>query len=150
VAVSRIAETEEDRIYETLREAGCRLTVSTRSVIAVLLEGNGHLTADDVIAEIENRTRGISPSTIYRVLQRLDLLGVVEHVHSGHGPTFYHLKARGHAHLVCSDCGQIIDVPGDVLTGVTRRIKRSHHFEIEPRHTALIGRCEACTTPHIP
>jgi Fur family ferric uptake transcriptional regulator len=140
----RITEPEEDRIHDLIRDAGGRLTVTTRTVVAILLDGGGHLTADDVIAEAERRTPGIAPSTVYRVLQRLDELGAVEHVHSGHGPTFYHLRKGGHAHLVCSQCGAIIDIPDRMLGGLAQTVRRTYDFAIERHHTALIGRCASC------
>jgi len=148
VAASRMTNPREEQIYILVRGSGGRLTVSTRAVVAILLDGTAHLTADDIIAEAGRRHPGIAASTIYRVLQRLDELGVVEHVHSGHGPTFYHLREAGHAHLVCSECGRIIDIPDQLLTGVSRSVKRTYDFRIEPRHTALIGRCDSCSTPN--
>jgi Fur family ferric uptake transcriptional regulator len=144
VTASRITGTDEQQIHQVIRDAGGRLTVSTRAVVTVLLDGSGHRSADDVIAEVNARTPGVAASTIYRVLQRLDELGIVEHVHSGHGPTFYHLREQGHAHLVCSECGRIIDIPGRILANVTQNVRRNYDFTIEPHHTALIGLCATC------
>jgi Fur family ferric uptake transcriptional regulator len=138
---ARIEGDEEARIHDMIRDAGGRLTVTTRTVVSILLEGDRHLTADDVIAEAVRRAPGIAASTVYRVLQRLDELGAVEHVHSGHGPTFYHLRERRHVHLVCSECGGIVDVPDALLSGVARKVQGEYGFTIEPRHSALIGRC---------
>ena len=135
---------QPELIYDAIRDAGGRVTVSTRAVVEALLDGDRHLTAEDIIAETERRTPGIAESTIYRVLQRLDELGVVEHVHSGHHATFYHLRDRGHAHLVCTDCGAIIDVPDRVLTTVSTAVARDYGFTVDLHHTALNGRCADC------
>jgi Fur family ferric uptake transcriptional regulator len=136
--------TDKDRVYDQIREAGGRITVTTRTVVSILLEAESHLTADDIIDDAERRSPGIAPSTVYRILQRLDELGIVEHVHSGHGPAFYHVRERGHAHLVCSQCGNIIDIPDRVLDSLGQLIRRRYHFTVESRHTALSGRCESC------
>src|SRR6188472_4461668 len=135
---------QPELIYDTIRDAGGRVTVSTRAVVEALLDGDRHLTAEDIIAETERRTPGIAESTIYRVLQRLDELGVVEHVHSGHHATFYHLRDVGHAHLVCTDCGAIIDVPDRVLATVSTSVARDYGFTVDLHHTALNGRCADC------
>jgi Fur family ferric uptake transcriptional regulator len=145
MAQSRIAPRREGEIYEVIRRAGGRLTVPTRTVVAILLDSDRHLTADALIAEVERRTPGIAPSTIYRVLLRLDELDVIEHVHSGSGPTFYHLRERGHAHLVCNGCGAIIDIPDDVFTQLGRTVQSVYGFSLEPRHAALLGRCSECS-----
>lgn len=129
-----------------IRRAGGRLTVPTRLVVAILLASDRHLTADDLIAEVERRTPGIAPSTIYRLLQRLDEVDVIEHVHSGTGPTFYHLRELRHAHLVCNECGTIIDVPDNVFAQLSRTVRRTYDFTVEPHHAALLGRCINCAT----
>jgi Fur family ferric uptake transcriptional regulator len=144
VTPPRIAEQQAARIHDVIRQGGGRLTGPTRTVVAVLLDGEHHRTADDVIAEVGRRTPGVAPSTVYRVLQRLDDLGVVEHVHSGTGPTFYHLRDRGHAHLVCNECGRIIDVPDAVFAPLSRAVQRTFGFTVHPHHAALLGRCADC------
>ena len=142
--MTAVAHTERDHIYEIVRAGGGRLTVPMRVVVAVLLDTDRHLTADDLIAEVDRRTPGIAPSTIYRILQRLDELEVIRHVHSGTGPTFYHLRERGHAHLICNECGTIVDVPDRLFTGLARTVHDKYGFTIEPQHAALLGRCARC------
>lgn len=139
-------EAERERIFSLIRGSGGRMTVPTRSLITILTETDQHMTADDLIAELERRTPGIAPSTIYRLLQRLDELQVIEHVHSGSGGAFYHLRAHGHAHLVCSDCGVIIDIPDTAFAQLASASRRLHDFTIEPHHSALLGRCGSCST----
>jgi Fur family ferric uptake transcriptional regulator len=142
--MASLTESPSDRIYEAVRRGGGRITVPTRMVVAVLLDTDRHLTADDIIAEVERRTPGVAPSTIYRVLQRLDELEIVEHVHSGTGPTFFHLRDRGHAHLVCNECGSITDLPDQLFAGLARAVDRAYDFSVEPHHAALLGRCSRC------
>ncbi len=50
-------------------------------------------------------------STVYRFLDELERLGVVDHVHLGHGPAVYHLASDAHHHLVCDRCGAVEEVP---------------------------------------
>jgi len=138
------AEAEQRRIHDEIRRSGGRLTSPTRTVVAILVDSDRHLTADDLIAEADRRLPGIAPSTIYRVLQRLDEIGVVEHVHAGTGPIFYHLRERGHAHLVCNSCGAITDIPDSVLDDLADAVHDAYDFTIEPHHAALLGRCARC------
>ncbi|MEO5898728.1 MAG: Fur family transcriptional regulator [Ilumatobacteraceae bacterium] len=133
-----------EEILTDIRAAGGRVTVPTRIVVEILAAGDHHLSADDLIAEFAERTPGVAPSTIYRVLQRLDQLQVVEHVHSGMGPTFYHLRDRGHAHLVCESCGAITDLPDGVLEPVSTAVAADFGFTVRTHHAALLGRCAAC------
>ncbi|MEI2653910.1 MAG: transcriptional repressor [Microthrixaceae bacterium] len=71
-------------------------------------------------------------------------LGVLEHVHMGHGPAVYHLTHERHVHLVCRGCGVVLELTDDALTDVAAEIERTTGFVIEPSHFAINGRCAAC------
>jgi Fur family ferric uptake transcriptional regulator len=135
---------DEARIHRTVRDAGGRLTVPTRLIISILASTADHLTADDLIAEVQGRVDGVSPSTIYRVIQRLNDLEIIEHVHSGNGPAFYHLRERGHAHLVCHECGVVFDIPDETFAGLQREARARFGFRINAHHSALLGTCATC------
>ena len=143
---TEITDTQQESIYDAIRQAGGRLTVPMRIVVAIVLDGDGHPTADDIIAEANRRIPGIAPSTIYRVLGRLDELNIIEHVHAGTGAAFYQLKASSHVHLVCNECGAIINIPEKLFTQLSKNIRNRYQFEIAPRHAAIMGRCAACLT----
>ena len=145
VADDPIFETRQESIYAIIRRAGGRLTVPMRIVIAILLDSDRHPTADDLIAAVNERITGISPSTIYRVLSRLDELGVIEHVHSGTGPAFYQLHHSSHVHLVCNTCGAIINIPEATFDDLGKTVLAAFKFTIQPRHAALLGQCDDCT-----
>ena len=141
-----MTETPEAQILAVIRRSGGRLTAPTRTVVAILAERDDHLSVDDLMSEFERRMPGIAPSTIYRVLQRLDQLRLVEQIHSGIGPTFFHLRHQGHAHLVCDRCGSITDIPDTELDGLREAVARDHGFTIEPHHSAVRGVCRSCAT----
>ena len=138
-------ETTEESIYAVVRRAGGRLTVPMRVVIAILLDSDRHPTAEDLIAAVNERVEGIAPSTIYRVLSRLDELGVIEHVHSGTGPAFYQLQEASHVHLVCNTCGTIINIPETTFNDLGKSVFAAYKFTIQPRHAALLGQCNGCS-----
>ena len=119
-----------------------------RLVVETLATTDLHLTAEDLIAELERRMPGIAPSTVYRVLQRLDDLGELEHVHAGGRPAFYHLSDHGHGHLMCTGCGRVTDVQSfvdDALRHLAIAAHRIHGFVLNSNHTALLGRCDTCS-----
>jgi Fur family transcriptional regulator, ferric uptake regulator len=140
-----MSPTSADEIYDVVRSAGGRVTVPLRALVGVLVRDDAHLTADELIAAVDERTPGIAPSTTYRLLQRLEELGVVEHVHTGRSAAFYHLRRNGHAHLICHSCGTVTDIPETMFDALSRSVGRSYHFTIDPRHAALLGRCERCS-----
>ncbi len=143
-----MTETPAERVLSKIRETGGRSTVSTRLVVNILSETTDHLTAEDLMAELERRLPGVAPSTVYRVLQRLDELGVVEQVRAGLGAAVYHLGEQGHAHLICNRCGLLTDLPAmnDHLQSLARTTQQATGFTLDPHGVALVGQCGSCST----
>ena len=108
------------------------------------MAGDHHVTADEIVARVTERDGGNDAeahrATVYRTLDRLQELGVVRHVHLGHGPSTYHLDggdAEPHHHAVCSSCGAVVEVPLDALDDLAERLRESHGFVLAPQHFAL-------------
>ena len=139
MTVSREAE-----LLDHLRARGVRLTAPRRAVIAALVADEEHVTADILAARVQAASPEVHLSTVYRTLDALEQLGVVTHVHLGHGRAVYHLTDRLHHHAVCELCGVVVHLPGDVLAGVQQRLREEADFEVDPHHFALVGRCAAC------
>lgn len=137
----------EARIHDIVRASGGRLTAPTRAIVSILASTDDHLTADDLIAAVERRVPGVAASTVYRVIQRLGEIDVIEHVHSGSGPAFYHLRAHGHAHLVCNTCGAVTDIPDTTVDAFAASVREQFGFTIDAHHSALLGRCAKCSKP---
>lgn len=133
---------------DRLRTHGQRVTVARRAVIEVLAETDGHPSAEQVSAAIEGRVPGVHLATVYRTLETLADLGIVAHVHVGHGTTAYHLTETmgrgGHLHAQCRSCRRVFDLPPDTLDDVTERLARDTGFALDPRHVALSGICADC------
>ena len=140
-----MAATAEDLI-RGVRAAGLRVTRPRRAVCAVLADaGSDHLTAGAIAARVGGR---VDLSTVYRTLDALEGLGLVEHVHLGHGPGAYHLvPASPHHHLVCEVCGRTVDVPIGDLEAAIETVTAPLGFVPDAAHFAIVGRCSECARP---
>lgn len=129
-----------------LRAADLRATGPRLAVLAVLAERGGHLSAEDVVAQVSDDAAGAHRASVYRTLETLSDAGIVQHVHLGHGATAYHLadEVGEHLHLQCGSCGAVIDAPSTVVGPLRRRLLRDHGFDLDAAHVALSGRCAAC------
>ncbi len=143
---SSLPATEDDveAALSLLRAAGGRVTTARRALLEVLYEASDHRTAEELAADVHERLPDVHMSTIYRNLEELERLGVVAHAHLGHGPATYHLASSAHGHLVCARCGWTTEVPDRAFAGLSRDLKRTFGFTIDPRHFALLGVCEGC------
>lgn len=132
-----------DDLVTGLHRAGLRVTAPRRAVCAVLAgAGREHLTA----ADVANRAgAAVDLSTVYRTLDALEGLGMVEHVHLGHGAGAYHVGSTpGHHHLVCDACGRTVDVPLGDLERAIERVTAPLGFVPDSAHFAIVGRCARC------
>ncbi len=135
-----------DDAIERLRAQGERVTKARSALIEALAVCDGHLTADDIADQLAGDDPSAHRATVYRTLESLVRVGVVAHVHLPHGAATYHLidTDRAHLHLLCRDCGQIIDAPSDLLDDVRERLESSAGFRLDPDHVALTGWCRDC------
>lgn len=133
-----------EAILADLRGRGERITPARRAVIETLVDAEGHLTATELVERVHDTAPSAHLATIYRTMDVLERLGVVEHTHLGHGRAIYHLADDMHAHLVCERCGAVIQASPKLLAGVERRVREDHGFVLRAHHFALVGRCQEC------
>src|SRR4051795_13047192 len=90
-----------------LRERGLRLTPQRQLILEAVHE-LGHATPEQVHTAVRERVAGVNITTVYRTLELLEELGLVNHTHLSHGSPTYHTAGEDqHVHLVCRGCGSI-------------------------------------------
>jgi Fur family transcriptional regulator, ferric uptake regulator len=138
---------------EELRSRSERVTPARRAVLEVLDGTADHLTAEEIVAQAERSAPGVHRATVYRALATLGELGLITHTHLGGSAAVYHLslpaspapgEPASHAHLQCTRCHAVIDVPVDALTELAVRLEGEVGFELQPEHAALLGLCADC------
>lgn len=138
-------DVRRERILALLREGGGRVTAARRAVLAALLDGTlRHLSAEEVAAAVHAENPAVHLSTVYRTLDALEKLGVVTHVHLGHGRAIYHLTDELHHHAVCEGCGDVLQLPDTIFGDLQATMHRSWDFSLDAHHFALVGRCATC------
>jgi Fur family ferric uptake transcriptional regulator len=128
------------RAIDVLRAEGRRVTTARRTIIELLGGTHEHLTAEGIAEDVQRAHPEIHVSTVYRTLESLEAWGLVEHVHRGHGAAFFHLAAS-HPHVVCEECGRVLDVPAHEFAPLVARVRDAYGFELDIAHNALMGRC---------
>ena len=129
-----------------LRARGERLTSARRAVLRVLAEENTHLTADLVHAKLRSRQLTAHRASVYRNLDALCELGVVQRVPAAGGCTYHLIRhGRPHPYAQCRRCGHVQDLPPDALDGVADRLVARTGFRLDAGQTALPGLCAGCS-----
>ena len=118
---NRVAPRVQTALDE-LRARSERVTPARRAVLEVLDATADHLTAEEIVAQAERSAPGVHRATVYRALATLGELGLITHTHLGGSAAVYHLSppasptagaSASHAHLQCTRCHAVIDVPVD-------------------------------------
>jgi Fur family ferric uptake transcriptional regulator len=127
-----------------LRSRGYRLTPQRQLVLEAVGE-LGHATPEDIATAVRRTASGVNISTVYRTLELLEELGLVQHTHLGHGAPAYSVTTDDHhVHLVCRECGEVQEADADVLGEAVRRLADERGFTLDVGHVALFGTCAAC------
>ena len=127
-----------------LRERGLRLTPQRQLILEAVHE-LGHATPEQIHHTVRERAAGVNITTVYRTLELLEDLGLVNHTHLSHGsPTYHAAGEHQHVHLVCRSCGSVSEVDPAIMSPVTRRLEEQRGFRVDVGHVALFGVCADC------
>lgn len=133
-------------IIDALDEAGYRLTEPRRALARLIESREGHFTADELLAESNRWRLGVGRATVFRSLDILADLGVVERLDlpSGEHAFVTCEPAAHHHHVVCSNCGRATDVGDSGMARVLDEVARKSGYRIESHRLELFGVCAAC------
>ena len=138
-------------IIEALDAGGYRLTGPRRAVADLITEYNGHFTAAALEAVARDRRLDISRATLFRALDLLTELGVVERLDLPNGEHAYVPCAPAHHHhVICSRCGRAAEVEDCGVAVAVAEIARRSGYRIDTHRLELFGLCRHCqakTTP---
>jgi len=112
--------------------------------VDVIHDAKDHLTAEDIIAYVENKMPGVNKSTIYRTLEVLEENGCVFKSTSGAHAIYHHAEEGHHHHLVCRKCGKTIDCDENLFDPVEDSVARKYGFQASFKHIVITGLCEEC------
>lgn len=138
---------QQQRIEDFIRRSrdrGVPVTRQRQVVFETLLDCRDHPTADTIFARVAEATPELSRATVYRALDTLVELGVVERIcHPGRAVR-YDPQTEPHHHLVCSACERIIDLYDAALDDLPVPDTAAHGFEVSAVQVQLRGLCADC------
>ena len=137
--------TEIDQAVAVLRDGGLRVSASRRVVLEGLLQAEGPVSAEYLASGLGGRTSACDLPSAYRNLELFERLGLVRHVHIGHGPGLYALADdSAGAYLVCEHCDQLSRLSAADLEAIRLRIGEQTGFEAHFSHFPIVGLCRRC------
>jgi Fe2+ or Zn2+ uptake regulation protein len=131
-------------ILDRLAANGMRRTSARQAILEAFFAADSHVTAEDIAVAVHRRFPSVDVSTVYRTLDTLEQLGIVDHTHLAHGPAIFHLADDDHQHLVCERCGRVAEVAPKKLEPFLEALRAEFDFDVDRRHFALVGICGDC------
>lgn len=132
-----------------LHESGFKLTPQREATLLVLLENEkDHMSAEEIYFLVKQKNSEIGLATVYRTLEILTDLKIVDKVSFNDGLARYDLRKEGaqhfHHHLLCLECGNIEEIEEDLLLGVEQIVEDRFHFLVKDHRLTFHGVCNEC------
>jgi Fur family ferric uptake transcriptional regulator len=136
---------DASEIVSAFETAGYRLTGPRRAFAALIAARGRHFTADELLGESRRRRLGVTRATIFRSLDVLADLGVVERLDLPSGEhAFVACEPAHHHHVVCSACGRSTGVADPGIERIAEAIGREIGYRIDAHRLELFGVCPDC------
>ena len=140
---------EAELILERLDRKGYRLNGQRRSVLEEVVSRQTPFTSAELLETMRRQAPGIGRATVFRTLDLLTRLGVVQRIHSdpegGRCHAYLACDDMHHHHLICRSCGQVTDfTENEELDALVREIERRTAFQVEGHRLELLGHCPEC------
>ena len=128
-----------------LRAVGQRVTPQRLMILGAFAQAGEHLTADDVFERVGPLSPAVNRSTVYRTLELFRDLGLISETDLGGGVRHFELLDDGrHHHLICRDCGAMLELDDDLVQPLRDGIHERYGFAPTLDHLALFGLCAYC------
>jgi Fur family transcriptional regulator, ferric uptake regulator len=147
--MSKLSPSEIEKLKINLKEKGYKLTPQRRAIVDIIIQNAGsHLTTEELYDLVKTECPEIGLATVYRTVQLLEELGVVSKLDLNDGCYRYELvredENHQHHHLICSQCGKVIEVQGDLLEVLEHEIESKYDFKIKNHSVKFYGICSEC------
>jgi Fur family ferric uptake transcriptional regulator len=139
--------TEEQEVFlNHIQKKGLKRTSQRDLILDVFLRTERHLSNEDLYRLVQEEDASVGQTTVYRTLKLLTEAGLAREVRFGDGRTHYehNYKHEHHDHMICSECGKIIEFYSAELEALQDAMAAKHRFEISQHLLRIIGVCAEC------
>ncbi|MBX6395606.1 MAG: transcriptional repressor [Alicyclobacillaceae bacterium] len=136
------------QIKKLLHAEQLKLTPQREATVRVLLENqDDHLSAEEIFMLVKQKAPDIGLATVYRTLELLVDLRLIEKLNFGDGVARYEFRSHDqphhHHHLICLHCGTVLEIE-DLLGDLEKKVEDRHNFQIVDHRVSFLGYCSRC------
>jgi len=139
--------TEEQEVFlKHIQKQGLKRTAQRDLILDVFLHTEDHVSGEDLYRLVHEQDPTVGQTTVYRTLRLLTDAGLAREVRFGDGRAHYehNYKHQHHDHMICSECGKIIEFYSPELEAIQDKMAAKHKFELTSHLLRMIGICVAC------
>ncbi len=139
--------TEEQEVFlKHIQKKGLKRTAQRNLILDVFLRTEAHVSGDDLYRLVREEDPTVGQTTVYRTLRLLTDAGLAREVRFGDGRAHYehNYKHQHHDHMICSECGKIIEFYSPELESIQDAMAAKHRFELTSHLLRMIGICAEC------
>ena len=135
-----------NRFKEALKKEGLKYTPQRTAVLEEIIKDKGHRESEEIYLALKKSGQHVSRATIYRTMDILVNNGFARKMNLGDGRARYESKVNSphHDHLVCMDCGLIIEFMDQKIEDLQDEIAIQYEFQLKRHIHQLFGLCKKC------
>jgi Fur family ferric uptake transcriptional regulator len=125
---------------------GLRSTDQRRLIVETFFKSPNHISIEELLAQVRSQDPRVGYATVYRTLKLLTECGVAFERKFGDGLTRYELadEASHHDHLICTECGKIIEFEEPKIEELQEKIASRYGFSLKSHKHEMYGTCSDC------
>ena len=139
--------TEEQEVFlRHIQKQGLKRTSQRDLILDVFLQTEEHVSGEDLYQLVREKDASVGQTTVYRTLRLLTDAGLAREVRFGDGRAHYehNYKHQHHDHMICKECGKIIEFYSPELEAIQDAMAAKHRFELTSHLLRMIGICADC------
>ena len=135
-----------NRFKEALKKEGLKYTPQRTAVLEEIIKDKGHRESEEIYLALKKRGQHVSRATVYRTMDILVNNGFARKMNLGDGRARYESKVNSphHDHLVCMDCGLIVEFMDQKIEDLQDKIAIQYNFQLKRHIHQLFGLCKKC------
>lgn len=135
----------EEDTAELLHRAGHKMTPQRLLIVRALRHAEGHVSAAQILDEVRAEYPFVDISTVYRTLDVLRRMRLATATDMGGGDVVFEwTPEEPHHHLICSSCGDVVQLDHRYLAALEEAITSDFKFRPDMHHFAIFGLCSYC------
>jgi len=129
-----------------LLQKGLKLTKPRKIILKAIFENRGHFNVDSLYDKIKLKHKNVSRATIYRTMPLLTEAGLIKQALRCEAKDHYEniFEQPSHLHLICTNCGEIIEVCSEEIEEILQEIALSKKFIMKEINMSVKGFCKDC------